>query len=115
MPAKDAFSGPIAIFDIIRQASILGISSLLNIMGVISASLAIFNLFPIPVLDGGHLFILLLEKINRKPLPVKLEDNLMKAGFSLLICLMVFVLYNDMVRMGWVDHIKGFVQGVFKS
>jgi regulator of sigma E protease len=110
MSAKDAFAGPIRIFDVIREAAAMGLASLIYIMGIISTSLAIFNLFPVPVLDGGHLFLLVLEKVRKRPLPINVEEGLTKVGLSLLMCLMLFVLYNDMLQVGWVEHIKGFVQ-----
>jgi len=112
MPAKDAFAGPIRIFDVIKDAVTEGIAYLLYITAVISASLAIFNLFPVPVLDGGHLFFLLIEAVRRKPLPAKVEETLTKIGFSLLMCLMVFVLYNDFVEVGWLENIIGFFKGL---
>ncbi len=109
MPAKDAIAGPIRIFDVIAKAAQMGLASLIYIMGVISTSLALFNLFPIPVLDGGHLFFFILEGIRRKPLPLKVEEGLTKVGFGLLMCLMVFVLYNDVIGVGWADRVTQFV------
>jgi len=109
MPAKDAIAGPIRIFDVIKSAAQMGLSSLIYIMGVISTSLALFNLFPIPVLDGGHLFFFAIEGIRKKPLPLKIEEGLTKVGFGMLICLMFFVLYNDVMHMGWVDRVTDFV------
>jgi len=107
MPAKDALSGPIGIFDVIKDAAKMGLSYLILITAVISTSLAIFNLFPVPILDGGHLLFLAIEAVRRKPLPVKVEEGFAKVGFSLLMCLMLFVFYNDMVRVGWIDKIIG--------
>ncbi len=108
LPAKDALAGPIRIFDVIKNAADKGLPYLIYIMAVISLSLAIFNLFPIPVLDGGHLFLLAVEKVRGRPLSVKMEEGLTRAGFSLILCLMVFVLYNDVVQVGWVAAVKGF-------
>jgi regulator of sigma E protease len=113
MPAKDAFAGPIVIFDIIQDALRMGIVYLVLTMAIISESLAIINLFPIPVLDGGHLSLLLIEKIRRKPLSLKVEEGLTKLGFSLLMCLMLFVFYNDFARKGWIDSMKHFVEKIF--
>jgi regulator of sigma E protease len=110
MPAKDALSGPIGIFDLIKDAAKMGLAYLVLIMAVISTSLAIFNLFPVPVLDGGHLFFLAIEAVRRKPLPVKIEEGFTRVGFSLLICLMIFIFYNDMVRVGWIDKIAQFLK-----
>ncbi len=112
MPAKDALGGPIRIFGFIRDAADMGISYLIFITGIISLNLAIFNLFPIPVLDGGHLFFFAIEGIRRKPLSLKIEETLTKVGLSLLMCLMVFVLYNDIVEVGWLKSIKNIFQKV---
>ena len=108
MSPKDTMTGPVGIFFIIQKAASLGFSYLMYIVGVISASLAIFNLLPLPVLDGGHLFLLAIEKVRGKHLPVKVEETITRIGFSLIICLAVFVFYNDFDRLGWISHIKGF-------
>ena len=114
MPAKEAFGGPIRIFDVVKDAAALGISYLIFIMAIISTNLAIFNLFPIPVLDGGHLFLQAVEKLRGRPLPLKIEERLTKTGLALLLTLMVFVFYNDMDQAGWFQHIQGIWQK-FKS
>ena len=115
MPAKDAFGGPIRILDVIKNAAAAGISYLILTMAVISANLAIFNLFPIPVLDGGHLFLFAVEKLRRRPLPTNVEEGLTKAGFGVLLVLFVLVCYNDIVRIGWIDHFKNFWQSLHSS
>ncbi len=107
MSAKDSMTGPVGIFFIIQKASAMGFSYLLYVMGIISASLAIFNLLPFPVLDGGHLFFSAVEKIRRRPLPQKLDETINKIGFSLIITLAVFVFYTDFARLGWIDKILG--------
>jgi len=84
----------------------LGLVYLLQLMGVISASLAIFNLLPVPVLDGGHLLFLAIEKIRRRPLSYKLQESITQVGLALLICLMVFVFYNDFMRFGIFEKIS---------
>ena len=106
MSAKESVGGPVLIFNAVRMASQAGVVHLLFIMAVISISLAIFNLLPVPVLDGGHLFLLAIEKVKGKPLPTAWEENLTKVGMSLLICLMIFVFYNDLARLGWFDVVK---------
>ncbi len=108
LPAKDAFAGPIRIFDIISIAAERGITHLLLIMGIISANLAIFNLFPVPVLDGGHLLFLGIEKLRKRPLSLKFEENLTKVGLGLLLTLMVFVIFNDISSMGWFEKVQEF-------
>jgi len=98
IPVKESMTGPIGIFYITGQAAKLGIVYLLQLMGVLSASLAIFNLLPVPVLDGGHILFLTIEKIRKKPVSVKMQESITQVGMSLLIALMLFVFYNDFVR-----------------
>jgi regulator of sigma E protease len=110
VPFKESVTGPIGIFYITGQAARLGFVYLLHLMGVLSASLAIFNLLPVPVLDGGHILFLVIEKIRRKPLSRKLQENITQAGLMLLICLMLFVFYNDFMRFGILAKITGLFQ-----
>jgi regulator of sigma E protease len=110
IPAKEALAGPIGIFGVVTGAAQAGLSHLILITAIISLSLAIFNLFPIPILDGGHLFFQIIEKIRNKPLPLSVEEGFNKFGFALLMCLLVFVMYNDMDRLGWLDPLRGFVK-----
>lgn len=100
IPLKESVTGPIGIFYITGQAARLGFVYLLHLMGILSASLAVFNLLPVPVLDGGHLLFLGIEKIRKRPLPRKVQENITQAGLALMICLMVFVFYNDFMRYG---------------
>lgn len=111
MPAKDALAGPIRIFDLISQAFHLGAAYLIYIMAVISANLAVFNLLPIPVLDGGHLLFFLIEAVRRRPLPQRTEERLSQLGLTVLIGLMIFVIFNDMQQVGWLDHLKKWFTG----
>ncbi len=105
IPIKESMTGPIGIFYITGQAAKLGIIYLLQLMGVLSASLAIFNLLPVPVLDGGHILFLAIEKVRRKPVSLKMQENVTQAGMSLLIVLMLFVFYNDFMRFGIFEKI----------
>jgi regulator of sigma E protease len=65
---------------------------------VLSINLAIFNLLPLPVLDGGHIFFLAMEKIRGKSLSLKAERIITQIGFSLIITLVLLVTYNDISR-----------------
>lgn len=105
MSTKDGMTGPIGIFFIIKKAAELGFTYVLYIMAVISASLAIFNLLPLPVLDGGHLLLFGIEKAQGRPLAPKAEEVAYKIGLSLIICLAVFIFYNDFVRYGVFDQL----------
>lgn len=94
--------GPIMIAQMSGEVARQGISQLLNFMGLVSLSLGIFNLLPIPILDGGHIFLLLVEFLNRKPLSMKKRELAQKIGLLILIPLFIFVFYNDIARIiGW--------------
>ncbi|MFH1752710.1 MAG: RIP metalloprotease RseP [Candidatus Omnitrophota bacterium] len=95
---KESVTGPVGIFLLTTKAAKLGLVYLLHIMAVISTSLAIFNVLPIPVLDGGHLIFLLIEKIRKKPVSEKIQNIATHIGLGLLLLLMVFVFYYDIVR-----------------
>lgn len=95
---RDSLTGPIGIFFITRQAVSLGLASVLQVCGVLSASLAIFNLLPIPVLDGGHLLFLWVEALRRRPVSERIQEISRQLGFYFLMGLMLVVFYNDVVR-----------------
>lgn len=105
MSTREGVTGPIGIFFIIKKAAALGFSYVLYIMAVISASLAIFNLLPLPVLDGGHLLFFGIEKLRGAPLPAKAEDVIYKIGITLIVGLSLFVFYSDFIRYGIFDKI----------
>lgn len=105
IPIKESMTGPIGIFYITGQAAKLGLVYLLQLMGVLSASLAIFNLLPVPVLDGGHVLFLMIEKMRGKPVSAKMQENITQVGMSLLILLMLVVFYNDFMRFGIFEKI----------
>lgn len=99
-------SGPIGIVTMAGSAVHLGLPYVLQLMASLSVSLAVINLLPIPALDGGHLLFLLLEGIIRKPISLKAQERATQVGFYLLLSLMVFVIYNDMVNLEVVHKIK---------
>lgn len=99
MSMRDSMTGPLGIFFITSKAAKLGWIALIHLIAVLSVSLAIFNLLPLPILDGGHLFLLGLEKIRKKALGVKAEEMINNIGFSLMIALALFVTYNDIIRL----------------
>ena len=92
-------SGPIDIARFSGEAARTGIVALVWLLGVISLQLAIFNLLPIPLLDGGHLALLGIEAVRRKDLSWKLKERILNIGFYLIMCLVVVVLYNDIVKI----------------
>lgn len=106
MSAKDNMAGPVGIFNIVAEFSEEGLVHFLLILGVISANLAIFNLFPILPLDGGHLFLQGIEKILGRPLPEKFEMGVANIGLGLIILLALFVFYVDFERIGLIAKIQ---------
>jgi regulator of sigma E protease len=91
-------SGPVGIAQISGEAARSGVEALIMLMGIISLQLGIFNLLPIPILDGGHLTVIAVESVIRRDLPLKVKERILEVGFYLLILLMVVVLFNDIVR-----------------
>ncbi len=91
-------SGPIDIARFSGAAARSGAQSLVWLLGVISLQLAIFNLLPIPVLDGGHLAVIGIETVARRDLPEKLKERILNVGFWLIIALVVVVLFNDVMK-----------------
>jgi len=104
MSLKESLHGPIGIFKYTGEAARLGFTALLQMMALLSVSLAIINLFPIPVLDGGHLLFLAVEKARGRPLSVRSQEIATRIGFSLLILVMVFTMYNDIIRFKLVEQ-----------
>ncbi|MCL4542289.1 MAG: RIP metalloprotease RseP [Deltaproteobacteria bacterium] len=97
LPASD-LGGPIMIAQLSGRAASLGISDFFYFIAFISVNIGLINLFPIPALDGGHLLFSVIEMIKRKPLSVKFQETAAKVGFALLILLLLFVSYNDVIR-----------------
>ena len=92
--------GPIRIAKITGQVAEYGIIPFLTIMAYISISLGLINLFPIPMLDGGHLMFYLIEKILGRPLGQKTQEGFFRIGLFLLFSLMFFVTFNDLKDLG---------------
>lgn len=92
-------SGPVGIASVIGQSAKLGIHYLINVMAMISLSLAAMNILPIPALDGGRVFFIVLEKILRKPVPMKYEQAAHTVGFLLLLILIVMITTRDVMGL----------------
>ena len=93
----DQMVGPVGISEVVAKTN--GIKEFIYILALISLSLGVTNLLPIPALDGGKILILIIEAIRKKPLNEKTEINIQLIGFSILIALSLFVTYNDIVRI----------------
>ena len=95
----DTIGGPILIFQMAGQQASQGAMNFFTFMAIISINLGVLNLLPIPVLDGGHILFLGIEAIRRKPLSEKVVMIAQRIGLALLLSLMAFAFYNDIVRL----------------
>jgi regulator of sigma E protease len=98
----DNLSGPLTMADYAGRSASLGIGAYLSYLALVSVSLGVFNLLPLPVLDGGHLLYYLYEACTGHPPAPKWLDVMQRVGLAVLVALMVFSLFNDVVRLGWL-------------
>ncbi len=94
---ENAFGGPIKIAQFATKSAESGFNSFLNFLALLSLSLAIINILPIPALDGGHLIIEIIEAIIKREIPIKTKIVIQNVGMGLLLLLMAFVIYSDIV------------------
>lgn len=97
--------GPVGIAQLSGGAAQLGWVALFSLMSMISLNLGILNLLPIPILDGGHIFIMALEGASRRDFSVRMKERMLLAGFVVLMVLMVTVIYNDLTRIEWIENL----------
>ena len=97
--------GPIGIAQVSGESAQAGWLALLGLMASISLNLGLLNLMPIPVLDGGHIFIMAIETISRRDFSLQMKEKMLFVGFVLLMTLMVTVIYNDLTRIAWIENL----------
>ena len=97
--------GPVGIAQLSGESAQDGWISLLALMASISLNLGLLNLMPIPVLDGGHIFIMAIETISRRDFSLQVKEKMLFVGFVLLMTLMVTVIYNDLTRIAWIENL----------
>jgi regulator of sigma E protease len=100
-----ATSGPFEIAKLSDAARSTSLSTFLLFIGTISFDIGLINLLPIPALDGGHIFFLLLEGVTRRELSIRVKERVTMVGFVFLIGVMLVVLYYDILRTGTVQHL----------
>ena len=93
----DQMMGPVGISEVVAKTT--GVQEFIYLLSVVSLSLGVTNLLPIPALDGGKILLLIIEAIRRKPLSEKFEINIQLLGFSLLIALSMYITYHDITRL----------------
>jgi regulator of sigma E protease len=99
--ALDNLSGPITLADYAGRSASLGLGAYLSYLALVSINLGVFNLLPLPMLDGGHLLYYLYEACTGRPPSPEWLDVMQRVGFAMLVSLMTFSLFNDVVRLGW--------------
>ena len=105
----EELGGPLRIAQLSGQVAQLGVSSLISFIAVLSVNLGLINLFPIPVLDGGHLLFYLFEALRGRPLPRRAQEYSFRAGIALLGGLFIFATWNDLTHIGLFRWVAGLI------
>jgi len=99
----DNLSGPLTMADYAGRSASLGLGAYLSYLALVSVSLGVFNLLPLPVLDGGHLLYYLYEACTGRPPSPEWRDVMQRVGLTLVVALMLFSIFNDVVHLGWLS------------
>ncbi len=105
--SAEELSGPLGIAQLSGQVASQGIATLLSFIAVLSVNLGLINLFPIPVLDGGHLVLYLFEALRGRPVSQRLQELGFRAGMAVLAGLFVFATWNDLSHLGLFRWVRG--------
>ncbi len=97
--SADQLGGPIRVAEVSAQVATLGFVALVNLAAILSISIGLINLFPIPMLDGGHLLFFAAEAIRGKPLSEKVQDVGFRIGLVAVLGLMIFATWNDIIHL----------------
>jgi regulator of sigma E protease len=101
----DQLGGPLRIAQVSGQVATLGLLALLNLAAILSVSIGLLNLFPIPMLDGGHLLYYAVEAVRGEPLGEKAQEYGFRIGLAAVLSLMLFATWNDLVHLRVVEYI----------
>jgi regulator of sigma E protease len=107
--STDELGGPLRIAQMSGEVAQYGISAILSFMAVLSINLGLINLFPIPVLDGGHLLFYAAEALRGRPLGQRAQEYGFRFGLALVLTLMVFATWNDLVHLRVVEFLKALI------
>ena len=97
--AADQLGGPIRIAQVSGQVASEGLPSLFSLAAVLSVSIGLLNLFPVPLLDGGHLLFYGIEAVRGKPLSERAQEVGFRIGLAIVVMLMIFATYNDILHL----------------
>jgi len=105
----EELGGPLRIAQLSGQVAELGVSNLISFIAVLSVNLGLINLFPIPVLDGGHLLFYMVEAVSGRPLPRRAQEYGFRAGIAVLGGLFIFATWNDLAHIGLFRWVAGLI------
>jgi len=94
-----SFAGPVRIAQMSGQAAREGPATFIGLMAAVSLNLAVVNMMPIPIMDGGVILMLLIEMLLRRDLDLKVKEAVIKVGFVFLMVVLVFAIYNDISKI----------------
>jgi regulator of sigma E protease len=97
--SADQLGGPIRVAEVSAQVATIGFAALVNLAAILSISIGLINLFPIPMLDGGHLLYFSLEAVRGKPLSERIQDIGLRIGLVAVLMLMIFATWNDVIHL----------------
>jgi len=97
--AADQLGGPIRIAQVSGQVATVGFVALMNLSAILSVSIGLLNLFPVPLLDGGHLLFYAIEAVRGKPLSERAQEMGFRIGLALVVMLMIFATFNDIIHL----------------
>jgi regulator of sigma E protease len=106
--SAESLGGPIRIAQLSGQTATLGFVALINLTAVLSVSIGLINLFPIPMLDGGHLAFYAYEAVFGKPMSERAQEIGMRIGLSMVMMLFIFVTWNDLARLNVFGRVVSF-------
>jgi regulator of sigma E protease len=97
--SADQLGGPLRVAEVSAQVASIGFLPLINLAAILSISIGLLNLFPVPLLDGGHLLFYLVEAVRGRPLSDRAQDIGFRIGFAAMLALMVFATWNDIIHL----------------
>jgi regulator of sigma E protease len=104
--SADQLGGPIRVAEVSAQVATLGLVPLINLAAFLSISIGLINLFPVPILDGGHLLFFTFEAVRGRPLSDRVQEIGFRIGFVAIVALMLFVTGNDLHFWQWLAHVE---------
>ena len=97
----NTLSGPVGIYSVVGETASTGFANLISLIALLSVNVGFLNLIPFPAFDGGRILFLIIEKIKGSPVSPKVENMIHSIGFLLLLLLLVYITFNDIIKLFW--------------